>query len=416
MEGFRMCRRLAWLLIAASGVGISSVPAWAQSLRWLGSLGTTYAEAYGVSADGSVVAGWVGVLNPHRAYRWTPAGGMVDLGSFGGSGGAEAYGLSADGSTVVGYSFVNSSIYRAFRWKNSEMHQIGTLGGNTSWAWATSADGEYVVGGAEYIDGRNRAFRWSSAGGLENLGTLPGGIRSVARAVSADGSAVAGWSGYGTGIHHAFRWAAGVMESIHNPAFGQSEALGISADGNTVVGAWGDASFTPARPFRWTAGTGMVDMGTLGGAWGEAWAASADGSIIVGWSERAQGDWRAFIWTPTHGLRDLNVLYAHLLSPGSELEDARGISPNGRFIVGRGINAQTGRNEAYLLDTLTCPGTGSGACSRADWNEDGVVDFNDFLAFLNDYNTASVCADLNGDGTVDFNDFLAYVNLFNAGC
>jgi hypothetical protein len=52
----------------------------------------------------------------------------------------------------------------------------------------------------------------------------------------------------------------------------------------------------------------------------------------------------------------------------------------------------------------------------ADWNGDGVVDFNDFLAFMNDYNAGDPRADLNGDGTVDFNDFLAFINLFNAGC
>jgi hypothetical protein len=29
------------------------------------------------------------------------------------------------------------------------------------------------------------------------------------------------------------------------------------------------------------------------------------------------------------------------------------------------------------------PGTGPGACSRADWDKYGVIDFNDFLAFMN---------------------------------
>ncbi|MBM4109675.1 MAG: EF-hand domain-containing protein [Phycisphaerae bacterium] len=65
---------------------------------------------------------------------------------------------------------------------------------------------------------------------------------------------------------------------------------------------------------------------------------------------------------------------------------------------------------------VVCPGQGAGACSRADWNEDGVIDFNDFLAFLNDFNNLDDCADLNGDGSVDFNDFLEFLNIFNAGC
>jgi hypothetical protein len=64
----------------------------------------------------------------------------------------------------------------------------------------------------------------------------------------------------------------------------------------------------------------------------------------------------------------------------------------------------------------TCPGTGPNACSRADWDENGVIDFNDMLAFLNTFNAQDLCADLDSNEVVDFNDFLAYLNLFNAGC
>ncbi|MBM4109408.1 MAG: hypothetical protein FJ255_11480 [Phycisphaerae bacterium] len=51
-----------------------------------------------------------------------------------------------------------------------------------------------------------------------------------------------------------------------------------------------------------------------------------------------------------------------------------------------------------------------------DWNGDGVVDFNDLLAFLNDYNASDPRADLNGDGVVDLNDFLEFLNLYNTPC
>jgi hypothetical protein len=51
-----------------------------------------------------------------------------------------------------------------------------------------------------------------------------------------------------------------------------------------------------------------------------------------------------------------------------------------------------------------------------DLNGDGVVDFNDFLEFLNLYNAGDPRVDFNGDGTIDFNDLLEYLNLFNAGC
>ncbi|MBM4109208.1 MAG: EF-hand domain-containing protein [Phycisphaerae bacterium] len=83
------------------------------------------------------------------------------------------------------------------------------------------------------------------------------------------------------------------------------------------------------------------------------------------------------------------------------------------------LNFTTIAGDQFIVIDLvgpTCPGQGAGACSRADWNEDGVIDFNDFLAFLNDFNNLDDCADLNGDGVVDFNDFLEFLNLYNAGC
>jgi hypothetical protein len=50
-------------------------------------------------------------------------------------------------------------------------------------------------------------------------------------------------------------------------------------------------------------------------------------------------------------MKDLNLTYAHLLTNRSGLIDASAISPDGRYIVGYGYNAATGRKEAFLLDT-----------------------------------------------------------------
>jgi probable HAF family extracellular repeat protein len=73
--------------------------------------------------------------------------------------------------------------------------------------------------------------------------------------------------------------------------------------------------------------------------------------VVVGWAENAEGQDRAFRWTAAGGMEDLNTTYAHLLTDGSELYRANAISPDGRYIVGRGYNAATGRVEAFLLDT-----------------------------------------------------------------
>jgi hypothetical protein len=52
----------------------------------------------------------------------------------------------------------------------------------------------------------------------------------------------------------------------------------------------------------------------------------------------------------------------------------------------------------------------------ADWDGDGTLDFNDLLAFLNDFNAGRPRADLTRDGTVDFNDLLAFLDALAGGC
>jgi probable HAF family extracellular repeat protein len=228
---------------------------------------------------------------------------------------------------------------------------LGTLGGDRSVAWGVSADGSVVVGVAWNAAGQRRAFRWTAARGMQDLGTLGGSV-SVAAGVSADGSVVVGWAYNAAGDERAFRWtAAGGMQNLGTLGGDFSTAWGVSADGSVVVGGARNAA-GQTRAFRWTAAGGMQDLGTLGGNRSEAYGVSADGSVVVGLAFYATGQWRAFRWTAASGMEDLNTTYAHLLTDGSVLIEARAISPDGRYIVGSGHNAATGRApEAFLLDT-----------------------------------------------------------------
>jgi probable HAF family extracellular repeat protein len=90
----------------------------------------------------------------------------------------------------------------------------------------------------------------------------------------------------------------------------------------------------------------MQDLGTLGGDGAWLMGVSADGSVVVGWAENAAGYQRAFRWTAAGGMEDLNITYAHLLTDGSVLLEARAISPDGRYIAGQGYNAATGRERS----------------------------------------------------------------------
>ena len=210
---------------------------------------------------------------------------------------------------------------------------------------------------------------------MQDLGTL-GGTESWAYGVSADGSVVVGWS-YNAGRQRAFRWENGVMQDLGTLGGPQSEAYGVSANGAVVVGwSFYNARAQHKRAFRWQNGS-MRDLGTLpGGDQSEAYGVSADGAVVVGRAENAAGQWRAVRWTAS-GIEDLNTTYASLLIDGSELREARAISPDGRYIVGTGYNAVTNRNEAFLLDTRQRCTTLDG-----DVNGDGIVDDADLLIVL----------------------------------
>ena len=286
--------------------------------------------------------------------------------------------------------------------------------GRYSYANAVSADGSVVVGTAFY-DGYDpfgeyyyyeRAFRWTVDGGMQDLGAL-GGDESVASGVSADGAVVVGGAYNAAGRWRAFRWQNGVMQDLGTLGGDESVARGVSADGAVVVGwAWNAAG--QFRAFRWQNGV-MQDLGTLGGCCSEAYGVSADGAVVVGYARNAAGQDRAFRWTASGGMENLNTTYASLLTDGSVLREARAISPDGRYIVGRGYNAATRRYEAFLLDT--------GFPRRGDVDRNGCVDDADLLQVLFAFGGRGYRnEDLNWDGTVDDADLLEVLFNFGSGC
>ncbi len=52
----------------------------------------------------------------------------------------------------------------------------------------------------------------------------------------------------------------------------------------------------------------------------------------------------------------------------------------------------------------------------ADFNHDAVVDFFDYLDFVDSFSANEPAADFNGDGVVDFFDYLDFVDAFSIGC
>jgi probable HAF family extracellular repeat protein len=370
-------------LLSACVLSLIATASWSQSLTWLGTLDGSESEAYGVS-NGAVVVGRARNADGQwRAFRWQN-GVMQDLGTLQGGNyvHSRASGVSANGSVVVGWCYGAESDGRAFRWTAAGgMEDLGALPGfYDSKAYAVSANGAVVVGEAFYGAGLWIAFRWQN-GVMQDLGTLRGGRFSHAYDVSADGRVVVGQSDDGR-YYHAFRWQNGVMQDLGTLGGSYTAAYGVSADGAVVVGA--ADSNAGQRAFRWQNGV-MQDLGTLPGyLHSYARDVSADGSVVVGAADDGAGLHRAFRWTASRGMEDLNTTYASLLTDGSVLYEALAISPNGRYIVGYGYNVATNRNEAFLLDT-----TGSSCTLSGDVNGDGRVDDADLLTVL--FNFGNQC-------------------------
>jgi probable HAF family extracellular repeat protein len=181
---------------------------------------------------------------------------------------------------------------------------------------------------------------FGQAVGLAAIGAPPGGS-SFAYAVSADGLVVVG---YQTTIinpgppvvvqNEAIRWTSGAGRvGLGDLAGGatESRAFAASADGSVIVGY--SASTSGPEAFRWTA-TSMVGLGDLAGGIfnSSASGVSADGTQVSGYASGAAGI-EGFRWVspgPVTGLGDL--------SGGIFSSAATGVSSDGSVIVGSSIS------------------------------------------------------------------------------
>ena len=302
---------------------------WMLNPTGLGYLpGGNFSYAWGVNSAGRIVGGSTGSGHPLRATIWMPQAdlglpaGISQIGTFGGGDVSVALDVSED-TLLVGFSSNAAGNFRPGMWWRSRQPpfnfwstyalDLGTLGGASG--SATAIDGGYdnpwVVGSSRDTNGVTRATLWKLSG-----------ARSLPRVYSVDAvvglTAVAG---------HANDLTVGIRSAT---IVGRAEVNGAAH-----AARWSHSCLTTG-----VCSTFYSDLGTLGGTSSEALGISDAG--IVGWSQDAGGQMRAFLYQ-NGAMQDLTQLVA---APGWSFEIANAISDSGH-IVGRGLH--NGQTRAFMV-------------------------------------------------------------------
>ncbi len=271
----------------------------------IGNLGGDTTSAQAISSDGSTIVGYsnstASSIN-YEAFIYQN-GTMTGLGFLSGDIYSSAYGVSGDGSSIVGQSGSN----RSFIYTNGTMSEIfSTLGGSSIYAMGISYDGSVVVGYGQNANSVNRAFKYENSV-MTDLGSLGGAnAESYAYKISDDNSVIIGDSEISAGNYQAFKYSNGTMTDLGTLGGSDSSAYDLSADGSIIVGASTNSAGN-YHAFKYSNDT-MTDLGTLGGLNSYATAISSDGTIIAGVSQNSSGEDRLFLYNDSSSTTDSSMI------------------------------------------------------------------------------------------------------------
>jgi len=326
-------------------------------------------SAVAVSDDGTAVLG--DIMNPEdpdpdlgvRAAIWRAATGWQSIGYLPNAGDcpsrSNGYELSADGTVAVGLSWDGCS-GRGFRWtQETGMVQLQTLAFGANRASVLSADGNLIGGFAQGTASRTPSY----------------------------------WNGAGAG-------------TLLDPNFNaRGEVMGISDDGNIMLGTWATTE-SINRAVKWTFnGSGwtreMLGTGSMGAAnqWMGVPMDIANNGTIVGFDFYLGN---RIAWILIGGVPPYLDFKTYLINHGATLPSSeilpvcQAISTNGRYVIGHGYGAGW-RATLDLLGDMNCDGFVN--ASDVDPFVRALIDP---AGYQTDYPGCSAGhADLNRDGAVN---------------
>jgi probable HAF family extracellular repeat protein len=250
-----------------------------------------------------------------RAFVWDKHNGLQDLGTLGGPDALAT--LINERGQIAGVSYTSSTpnpnngpctpnvpTQDPFLWEKGAggMTDIGTFGGTCGQPDALNNRGQVV--GLSYLAGNltYHPFLWDKRDNppLTDLGTF-GGDNGVANWIN-DSGAIAGSADFpGNQIHHAFLWKNGVMIDLGTVGTDPcSRASAINSKGQIVGGSSDCTTFLHA--YLWENGGPMIDLNTVVAPGSGLTLTFAlyinDRGEIAGNGVLANGDTHAFLLIP----------------------------------------------------------------------------------------------------------------------
>ena len=359
LDNVRRVAFVAGCVIALAAAGVCAAPTYIATP--LGTLGGNGSSATGINSSGQVtgfsyIVYWQPPYPSPNESMWHAfvysGGVMHDLGTLGGNS-SSGTAINASGQ-VAGFASLNNLPYpaaatHAFFYSNGVLTDLGTLGGSNSRGAGINARGQIVGSSDSAVDPYGRAFLYSN-GVMTDLGTL-GGPGSGASGINASGqvtgsAGVSSPAGCQFPLNHAFLYSKGSMRDL---GIGDDCTVSIGLAINDAGQVTGQFSNPQAQhAFLWSNGV-MLDLGTLGG-YSYPFGLNSMGQV-VGTSIAADGQNHAFLYTDGT-MYDLNQLVTGMA--GTLLSNAMGINDAGQ-IVANGCSG-TLICQAFLLDPVAAPG------------------------------------------------------------